>query len=141
MLSRLPSFYVTPVQRPQELCPRGLRAGPLSGTEGQYRALDPRPEEAWQLVLQPLGVLFQEQAGHPGSPPKSPEKAHASHAWWSRGQKCPPGSELPAPWTRPAVWGRGLSVTQPSVDCILKKHQAEVPSPTAQRGWLPALAW
>lgn len=30
------------------------------------------------------------------------------------------------PWTRAGVWGRSLSVTQPSVDCNLKKHQAEV---------------
>lgn len=85
-------FTKRPCKGPRNCAPwTQLRAGPLSRTEGQYRALGSRPGEAWQ----PLGILFQEQAGHPGSPLKSPEKAHASHAWWSRGKKYLLGSALP----------------------------------------------
>lgn len=74
MLSPLPSFYETPVQRPQELCPRGLRADPLSGQRDSTGLGTLGQKKQGSLCSSLLGFFFRSKQATLGVPRRAPRK-------------------------------------------------------------------
>ena len=102
-----------------------LAMGLTSGTEGQCRTSESRPEETWQLLPQSLGILCQERSCHSGrhlSALQVPcDRGHATCVWGPQGNECSTrasASRHPGPGH--TCGRRSLPIPQPSLDCSLQ---------------------